>query len=108
MKAGLYNTRCTILRKQIVPGDYRDKEEWAPVAQTKVNFVWTAGDRRIEQPTSEIFFSKSATITLRSYVDIQDEDHVEINGIEYRVVTLNKDKSTTHNCITAKIDKINQ
>ena len=108
MKAGLFNKRCTILRKQVVTGDYRDKEVWTPVFQTKVNFVWTAGDRRIEQPTSEIFFSKSATITLRSYVDIQEEDHVEIDGVEYRVISLHKDNSTTHNCITAKIDKINQ
>lgn len=96
------------MRKEVISGDYRDKEVWTPVFQTKVNFVWTAGDRRIEQPTSEIFFSKSATITLRSYVDIQEEDHVEIDGIEYRVISLHKDDSTTHNCITAKIDKINQ
>ena len=108
MKAGLFNTRCTILRKTVVTGDYRDKEFWDPICHTKVNFVWTAGDRRIEQPTSEIFFSKSATITLRSYIDIEDEDHVEIEGVEYRVVTLHRDNSTTHNCITAKIDKINQ
>ena len=51
MKAGLFNKRCTILRKKIVTGDYRDKEVWEPIGQTKVNFVWTAGDRRIEQPT---------------------------------------------------------
>ena len=96
------------MRKEVISGDYRDKEVWTPIAQTKVNFVWTAGDRRIEQPTSEIFFSKSATITLRAYVDIQEEDHVEIDGLEYRVISLHKDDSTTHNCITAKIDKINQ
>ena len=96
------------MRKEVISGDYRDKEVWTPVFQTKVNFVWTAGDRRIEQPTSEIFFSKSATITLRAYVDIQEEDHVEIDGLEYRVISLHKDDSTTHNCITAKIDKINQ
>ena len=107
MKAGLYNTPCKILRKQIIEGEYRDKEEWQPVYETKVNFVWTAGDRRIEQITSEIFFSKSATITLRSYVDIQDEDHVIIDNVEYRVVTINRDNSTTHNQIVAKIDKIN-
>ena len=96
------------MRKEVISGDYRDKEVWTPVFQTKINFVWTAGDRRIEQPTSEIFFSKSATITLRAYVDILEEDHVEIDGIEYRVISLHKDDSTTHNCITAKIDKINQ
>lgn len=106
MKAGYYNKPCEILRKEVIEGDYRDKEVWAPVGKTKVNFVWTAGDRK-EQNT-ELFFSHSATITLRSYIDIQDEDHVIIDDVEYRVITINRQHDTTHNCITAKIDAINQ
>lgn len=106
MKAGLYNKLCTIMRKRVITGDYRDKEVWEPLRTTKVNFQWTAGDRKVD--STELFFSHSATITLRSYIDIQDEDHVMIDDVEYRVITINRDKSTQYNQITAKIDAVNK
>ena len=106
MKAGLYNTRCIIMRKRVISGDYRDKEVWENHVTTKCNFDWTSGHRNIE--SKEIFYSNTATVTVRSYVDVQEEDHVWVHDTEYRIVAMNKQIDSTHNCITLNVEKINK
>lgn len=106
MKAGLFATPCEILRKQVIEGDYRDKEVWTSVYRTKCNFVWTAGARNIEN--QEIFYSNTATVTLRLYVPVEDEDHILIDGVEYRVISINKMKDTGHMHIVCNVEKINK
>lgn len=106
MKAGLYNKQCTILRKTVVIGEYRDKEAWVPVRETRCNFAWIAGNREIDN--TEMFYSQTARITLRSYVDIEDEDHIIVDAVEYRVISINREIDTTHNAITVNVEKINK
>lgn len=106
MKAGLYNTKCIIMRKEVVTGDYRDKEVWNYYCQTKCNFVWNSGARDIEN--KEIFYSNLATVTVRSYVKVQEEDHLIINDVEWRILALNRQNDTTHNCIVMNVEKVNK
>lgn len=106
MKAGLYNKKCTILRKTIVAGDYRDREAWVPIRETKCNFVWVAGNREVQN--TEMFYSKTARITLRSYIDVEDEDHIIVDSVEYRVISINRETDTTHNAITVNVEKVNK
>lgn len=94
------------MRKQIVTGDYRDKEVWQEHYQTKCNFVWNSGARNVEN--SEIFFSNTATVTVRSYVDVEEEDHLKINDVEWRIVAMNRQNDTTHNCIVMNVEKVNK
>lgn len=106
MKAGNYNTQVKILRKVTVETEYRTKEEWQYICSTKCFFEWLGGSRTSQN--TEIFFSSSARITLRSYIDIRDEDHVIINDVEYRVMSIDKEPSTEKNCIFVTIEKINK
>ena len=70
------------MRKRVISGDYRDKEVWENYYETKCNFVWTSGQRNVEN--KEIFFSNLATVTVRSYVDVQEEDHLRKSCIPTR------------------------
>lgn len=105
MKAGLYNTECIIMRKQVVEGDYRDKEVWTDHFRTKCNFNWTSGARSVE--SGEIFFSNNATVTVRSYVDVEEEDHLRIRGQEWRILALNRQTESTRNCIVLQVERVN-
>lgn len=106
MKAGLYNTECVIMRKTVIPGEYRDKEVWQDVYRTKCNFSFAQGSRVLEN--HEIFFDSTAVITVRSYVPVEDEDHVRVRGVEYRIVTINRQPETTRNSIEIRIEKVNK
>lgn len=106
MKAGLYNKKCIIMRKRVISGDYRDKEVWENHYETKCNFVWTSGSRNIEN--KEIFYSNLATVTVRSYVDVEDEDHLMIDSAEWRILALNRQNDSTHNCIVLNVEKVNK
>jgi len=106
MKAGNYRTPVKILRKVQVETEYRTKEEWQYICSTKCFFEWLGGSR--EAQNKEIFFSQSARITLRSYINIQDEDHVVIDEVEYRVMSIDKEPCTEKNCIFVTIEKINK
>ena len=106
MKAGLFNTNCIIMRKRVISGDYRDKEIWENHYETKCNFVWNSGSREIEN--REIVFSNVATVTLRAYVDVQEEDHLLIRGDEWRILALNRQTESTRNCILLNVEKVNK
>ncbi len=106
MKAGALNTPVVILRKTIVEGDYKDKEIYQEFYRTRCDYVWKGGGRKVEN--KELFYSQVATITVRSYVPIEDEDHVVINDVEYRVISINKNLDTNHNHIEVQIEKINK
>ena len=106
MKAGFYDTPVEIYRRQDVESEYRTKDVWTLLRSTKCKFEWLAGARVIEN--TEMFYSQSARITLRSYIDIQDEDHVRIKGVDYRVVSINKRDNTVDNDILVNIEKINK
>lgn len=106
MKAGNYRTPVKILRKVSIETEYRTKEEWQYICSTKCFFEFLGGNR--EAQNTEIFFSSSARITLRSYIDIQDEDHVVIDEVEYRVMSIDKQPETEKNCIYVTIEKVNK
>ncbi len=106
MKAGALRTPVTILRKTVVEGDYKDKEVYVEHYHTRCDYVWKGGGRKVEN--KELFYSQVASITMRSYVDIEDEDHVVIDEVEYRVISINKNTDTNHNQIEVQIEKINK
>lgn len=106
MRAGLYRTPIKILRKRIIETDYRSKEDWVYICSTKCLFEWLGGSR--DAQNKEIFFSQSARVTLRSYVDIQDEDHVIIDEVEYRVISIDREPSTDRNCKIVVVEKVNK
>lgn len=106
MKAGTLRTPVVILRKTIVEGDYKDKEIYQEFYRTRCDYVWKGGGRKVEN--KELFYSEVATITVRSYVPIEDEDHVLISGVEYRVISINKNPDTNHNQTDVQIEKINK
>ena len=106
MKAGNYRTPVKILRKVSIETEYRTKEEWQYVCSTKCFFEFLGGSR--EAQNTEVFLSSSARITLRSFVDIHDEDHVFIDEVEYRVMSIDKQPETEKNCIYVTIEKVNK
>ena len=106
MKAGLLNKNCIIMRKTVITGDYRDREVWEEHFRTKCQFIWNSGNRQTEN--NEIFYSNVATVVVRSYVDVQDEDHILIDNVEWRILAINRQNDTQHNCITINVEKINK
>lgn len=106
MKAGLLNKHVIILRREIVEGDYRDREVWNEHYRTKGNFRLEGGNR--EEDNTEVFFSITGTVTLRSYVDVKDEDRLQIDDNLWRILFINRMTDSTHNHIVINVEKINQ
>ena len=106
MKAGFYKENVIVLRKQVVEGDYTDKEEWVDVYHTKASVKYVSGDRRLDN--TEVFYSEHYDFTLRAYVDIQDEDRIRWQGKDYRILNIFRNTDSTYNQIDVKCELINK
>jgi head-tail adaptor len=108
MRAGAYNKRITISRKTSVKDEFGAlKSTYEEIKTTWANVQYLTGNR-IED-NKEIFYTKQVKFTVRSYVDIVDEDRINYKSGTYRIITINdKSSDTTYNekeIITELINK---
>jgi hypothetical protein len=47
-------------------------------------------------------------VTVRAYVDVEEEDHLLIRGEEWRILALNRQTESTRNCIVLNVEKVNK
>jgi SPP1 family predicted phage head-tail adaptor len=106
MRAGFYNQPVTVKRKTLISGDYMDKEVWEPVYHTKAQVKHLDGTR--EEQNKEMFYTDNLMFTVRYYVDVQDEDHIEWNGNDYRILNIFKNFESTFREINIRAELINK
>lgn len=107
MRAGAYNKNVEILRKEATVSEYgTDKVEWKSIYKTRASVSYVTGARTEEN--REIFFSEQVIFTLRSYIQIEDEDRILYKGKQYRVLSINFEDDTTRNDIKVTTEKVNE
>lgn len=86
-RAGLLDERIVIKRPTLVTNEYGEKVETLEVVTcTRANVIDDNGNRGLVN--NEIFYSYSKTFQVRHYIDVQDEDIIEWQGREYRIISV--------------------
>lgn len=107
MRAGAFNKKIQIFRKLVnvdVFGAHDEKYE--SVYTTFAATEYLSGARTEEN--REIFFTHSMKFTLRSYVDVQNEDRIYYNNNFYRILSINNRVDTIYNDIEIYTELINK
>lgn len=107
MRAGAYNKIVEILRKSVTTTEYgADKVVWNAVRRTRAGVSYLSGSRTEEN--REIFYAEQVVFTLRSYVEVEDEDRIKYGGKTYRILSINREDDTTRNDVKVTTEKVNE
>ena len=102
MRAGLLDTEVKILRPEITRNAFGEQEEeYKEHYTTKARVLHNSGRRAIEN--GEIFHQYEKTIEVWKYVDVVETDFIEFDGKQYRILSIEDDKTQQKKIITIEL-----
>jgi len=91
MKAGSYEWPITILKHQITISEFGDQQDDYVAGQSTRAFIAPNGGQRTDA-NDEVQYIYRKSITVRSYLDVNEFDRVELNNKQYRILSIDKDR----------------
>lgn len=87
MQAGRYNKIIDILRKKVTINDFGEHEQgYEKNYSTKAYVEYNGGGRTNDE--MEMTYIYGVKFTVRSYVDVQDDDLIEYQHKQYRILSI--------------------
>lgn len=91
MRAGTLNKIITILQPKVIINDVGEQTtEYYLKFQTMGKTEYNSGNRSIEN--NEIIYNYQKTFYLRIYADVNENDRVLLDGKQYRILSIEKNK----------------
>ena len=102
MRAGLLDTEVKILRPEITRNAFGEQEEeYKDHYTTKARVLHNSGRRSVEN--GEILHSYEKTVEVWKYVDVVETDFIEFDGKQYRILSIEDDKTQQKKIITIEL-----
>lgn len=102
MNAGQLNEPIQIYEMNVVINDYGErKDSWILKYSTRAQVVYDGGNRN--DNNNEIQYSYTKTFKVRSYVPVFETDKVRWQGKDYRILTIDRRRTTNDILIRAEL-----
>lgn len=91
MIAGILNERIKVIRPTISINEYGEKhKDYEVIIETRANVDKRSGNREIQN--DEIVYTIQKIFKVRSYHKIENEDIIEWDSKQYRIITIDHDR----------------
>ena len=102
MRSGLLTEQIKILRPEITRNAFGEQEEeYKDHYTTKARVLHNSGRRSVEN--GEILHSYEKTLEVWKYVDVVETDFIEFDGKQYRILSIEDDKTQQKKIITIEL-----
>ena len=102
MRSGLLTEQIKILRPEITRNAFGEQEEeYKDHYTTKARVLHNSGRRSVEN--GEILYSYEKTVEVWKYVDVVETDFIELDGKQYRILSIEDDKTQQKKIITIEL-----
>ena len=102
MRSGLLTEQIKILRPEITRNAFGEQEEeYKEHYQTKARVLHNSGRRSVEN--GEILHSYEKTVEVWKYVDVVETDFILLDGKQYRILSIEDDKTQQKKIITIEL-----
>ena len=102
MRSGLLTEQIKILRPEITRNAFGEQEEeYKDHYTTKARVLHNSGRRSVEN--GEILHSYEKTVEVWKYVDVVETDFIELDGKQYRILSIEDDKTQQKKIITIEL-----
>lgn len=102
MKAGILNEQINIYGIVSIINRYGEQQDNLVLkCTTRANVSWNTGGRAIEN--NEIVYNYTKTFTVRSYVEVENVDFIEWQGMKYRIISIEKRRGYNGKIILAEL-----
>ena len=102
MRAGLLDTEVKILRPEITRNAFGEQEEeYKEHYQTKARVLHNSGSRDVQN--GEILHTYIKTLEVWKYVDVVETDFILLDGKQYRILSIEDDKTQQKKIITIEL-----
>ena len=102
MRAGLLDTEVKILRPEITRNAFGEQEEeYKDHYTTKARVLHDSGRRSVEN--GEILHSYEKIVEVWKYVDVVETDFILLDGKQYRILSIEDDKTQQKKIITIEL-----
>lgn len=102
MKAGLLTEQIKVLRPEITRNAFGEQEEeYKEHYQTKARVLHNSGSRDVQN--GEILHTYIKTLEVWKYVDVIETDFILLDGKQYRILSIEDDKTQQKKIITIEL-----
>ena len=102
MRSGLLTEQIKILRPEITRNAFGEQEEeYKDHYTTKARVLHNSGRRSVEN--GEILHSYEKTVEVWKYVDVVETDFILLDGKQYRILSIEDDKTQQKKIITIEL-----
>ena len=105
MQAGLLTEFCEVWRRTYSRNEFGEEiEDYEYLKTIKCGLERDNKSRGVEDP--KLVYNDNKTIIVRIHTDIQETDHIKMNGKTYRIININTERKYMRE--TIDIEKIDE